>query len=288
MEDVTKKSDESRLRYVILQETFTLQNKLTIPKIGLGTWQSSPEDAYNATKFAIQNGYRHVDTAAAYKNEEAVGKAVRDSGVAREEIFVTTKVPAQLKTYQEAVDSIDASLKKLDLGYIDLILIHAPRPWKIMGNNPENKDFYLENIDVWKALEEAYLSGKVKSIGVSNFDQKDLQNIFDHCDVKPMVNQFVYHIGRTNEELLAFCKDHEILVEGYSPIATGRLLDNDAVKTIAEAYGKSIPQLSIRYLLQKDILPLPKSVHEEYIADNAKVDFEISEEDMKKLDELQA
>ncbi|MBM9833135.1 aldo/keto reductase, partial [Enterococcus faecalis] len=126
---------------MILQETFTLQNKLTIPKIGLGTWQSSPEDAYNATKFAIQNGYRHVDTAAAYKNEEAVGKAVRDSGVAREEIFVTTKVPAELKTYQEAVDSIDASLKKLDLGYIDLILIHAPRPWKIMGNNPENKDF---------------------------------------------------------------------------------------------------------------------------------------------------
>lgn len=273
---------------MILQDTFTLQNQLNIPKIGLGTWQSSPEDAYKAVKIALENGYRHVDTAAAYKNEEAVGKAVRDSGLTREDIFVTTKVPAELKSYQEAVDSIDASLAKLDLGYIDLILIHAPRPWSIMRDNPENKDFFLENIDVWKALEEAYLSGKVKSIGVSNFDEKDLQNIFDHCDVKPMVNQYIYHIGRTNEDLLAFCKENDILVEGYSPIATGLLLDNDDIQQIADSYNASIPQVSIRYLLQKGILPLPKSVHESYIIDNAKVDFEISEDDMARLDQLDA
>jgi len=224
---------------VILQDTFTLQNQLKIPKIGLGTWQSSPEDAYKAVKIALENGYRHVDTAAAYKNEEAVGKAVRDSGLPREEIFVTTKVPAELKSYQEA-------------------------------------------------LEEAYLSGKVKSIGVSNFDEKDLQNIFDHCDVKPMVNQYIYHIGRTNEDLLTFCKENDILVEGYSPIATGRLLDNEEIQQIADRYDASIPQVSIRYLLQKGILPLPKSVHEAYIIDNAKVDFEISDEDMTRLEQIDA
>jgi diketogulonate reductase-like aldo/keto reductase len=270
----------------LLKETFTLENQIKIPKIGLGTWQSSPEDAYHATKFALENGYRHVDTAAAYKNEADVGRAVRDSGVPREEIFVTTKVPAELKTYQEAVDSIKKSISELEIGYIDLILIHAPRPWKIMRENPEGKNYFEENIDVWKALEEAYQSGLVKSIGVSNFDQQDLQNIFDHCDIKPMVNQFVYHIGRTNEELLQFCKDNDILVEGYSPIATGRLLDNDEVQKIAEKYQRSIPQLSIRYLLQKDILPLPKSVHEQYILENAKIDFVISDEDMAFLDQL--
>lgn len=270
----------------LLNETFTLKNQIKIPKIGLGTWQSSPEDAYHATKFALENGYRHVDTAATYKNEAAVGKALRDSGVPREEIFVTTKIPAELKSFQEAVDSIKRSMAELDTEYIDLVLIHAPRPWKIMRDNPEQKKYFEGNIDVWKALEEAYQSGLIKSIGVSNFDQDDLQNIFDHCDVKPMVNQIIYHIGKTNEELLQFCKDNDLLVEGYSPIATGRLLDNADIKKIAENYQRSIPQLSIRYLLQKDILPLPKSVHEEYILDNAKVDFTISDEDMAFLDQL--
>lgn len=150
----------------LLNETFTLKNQIKIPKIGLGTWQSSPEDAYHATKFALENGYRHVDTAAAYKNEAAVGKALRDSGVPREEIFVTTKIPAELKSFQEAVDSIKRSMAELDTEYIDLVLIHAPRPWKIMRDNPEQKKYFEENIDVWKALEEAYQSGLIKSIEI--------------------------------------------------------------------------------------------------------------------------
>lgn len=270
----------------ILNETFKLYNGLEIPKLGLGTWQSSPEDAYNATLFALKNGYTHIDTAVVYGNETEVGKAVRDSGLDRGEVFVTTKVPAERKSYQEAKDSIELALKELDLEYIDLMLIHAPRPWSIMGKNPEGLRYFEENIEVWKALEEAYEVGKIKSIGVSNFAVDDLENLMSNCKIKPMVNQIIYHIGNTNEEGLSFCDKNEILVEGYSPIATGRLLGNEEVEKMAKKYDKTIPQISIRYLLEKGILPLPKSVHEAYILDNAKVDFEIEAEDMTYLDSL--
>ncbi|WP_265459188.1 aldo/keto reductase family protein [Enterococcus sp. HY326] len=269
----------------VLTENFRLANGNLIPKLALGTWQSSVAEAYEASKIALANGYRHIDTAAAYHNEDAVGKAVRESGLPREEVYITTKVPAELKTYQEAVKSIDNSLKELDLGYIDLILIHAPRPWSLMRDSGDN-DFKKENLEVWRALEEAYTDGKVKAIGVSNFSIDDLQNIFDHGTMKPMANQFIYHIGRTDDELVAFCQDNDVLVEGYSPIGTGRLLGNTELQAIADKYDKSIPQLAIRYLLEKNILPLPKSVHEKYIIDNAKVDFEITPEDMATLDKF--
>ncbi|MDT2768554.1 aldo/keto reductase [Globicatella sulfidifaciens] len=271
----------------ILEETFTLHNGVKIPKLGLGTWQSAPEDAYNATLFALKNGYTHVDTAIVYGNETEVGRAVRDSGQKRENVFVTTKVPAERKTYQEAKESIEQALRELDLEYIDLMLIHAPRPWAIMHENPENLKYFEENREVWRALEEAYEAGSIKAIGVSNFDVKDLENIMEACKVKPMVNQIIYHIGKTNSEVLEFCKANDILVEGYSPIATGRLLGNEQIEKMATKYDKSIPQICIRYLLEKDILPLPKSVHEKYIIENAKLDFEIELEDMEYLDSIQ-
>lgn len=271
----------------ILEETFTLHNGVKIPKLGLGTWQSAPEDAYNATLFALKNGYTHVDTAIVYGNETEVGRAVRDSGQKRENVFVTTKVPAERKTYQEAKESIEQALRELDLEYIDLMLIHAPRPWAIMHENPENLKYFEENREVWRALEEAYEAGSIKAIGVSNFDVKDLENIMEACKVKPMVNQIIYHIGKTNPEVLEFCKANDILVEGYSPIATGRLLGNEQIEKMASKYDKSIPQICIRYLLEKDILPLPKSVHEKYIIENAKLDFEIELEDMEYLDSIQ-
>ena len=271
----------------ILEETFTLHNGVKIPKLGLGTWQSAPEDAYNATLFALKNGYTHVDTAIVYGNETEVGRAVRDSGLKRENVFVTTKVPAERKTYQEAKESIEQALRELDLEYIDLMLIHAPRPWAIMHENPENLKYFEENREVWRALEEAYEAGSIKAIGVSNFDVKDLENIMEACKVKPMVNQIIYHIGKTNPEVLEFCKANDILVEGYSPIATGRLLGNEQIEKMASKYDKSIPQICIRYLLEKDILPLPKSVHEKYIIENAKLDFEIELDDMEYLDSIQ-
>ena len=271
----------------ILEETFTLHNGVKIPKLGLGTWQSAPEDAYNATLFALKNGYSHVDTAIVYGNETEVGRAVRDSGLKRENVFVTTKVPAERKTYQEAKESIEQALRELDLEYIDLMLIHAPRPWAIMHENPENLKYFEENREVWRALEEAYEAGSIKAIGVSNFDVKDLENIMEACKVKPMVNQIIYHIGKTNPEVLEFCKANDILVEGYSPIATGRLLGNEQIEKMASKYDKSIPQICIRYLLEKDILPLPKSVHEKYIIENTKLDFEIELDDMEYLDSIQ-
>lgn len=271
----------------ILEETFTLHNGVKIPKLGLGTWQSAPEDAYNATLIALKNGYTHVDTAIVYGNETEVGRAVRDSGLKREHVFVTTKVPAERKTYQEAKESIEQALRELDLEYIDLMLIHAPRPWAIMHENPENLKYFEENREVWRALEEAYEAGSIKAIGVSNFDVKDLENIMEACKVKPMVNQIIYHIGKTNPEVLEFCKANDILVEGYSPIATGRLLGNEQIEKMASKYDKSIPQICIRYLLEKDILPLPKSVHEKYIIENTKLDFEIELEDMEYLDSIQ-
>lgn len=271
----------------ILQETFSLANGVQIPKIGLGTWQMSPAEARRFVKFALQNGYRHIDTAVGYDNHAGVGEAVKDSGIDREAVFITTKIPAAIKDYQGAVDAIDQSLRELKVDYIDLILIHAPRPWNEMRAKKIKNHYYPENAEVWRAMEAAYAAGKLKAIGVSNFSIDDLEHLFDECTIKPMVNQVKYHIGHTDQELLAFCHAHQILIEGYSPIATGDLLGDAQIQAVATKYNKSIPQICIRYLLEKAILPLPKSVHEEYILQNADVDFTISAEDMAYLDSLQ-
>ncbi|WP_163192214.1 aldo/keto reductase [Clostridium thermarum] len=266
----------------IAAESFVLENGVKIPKIGFGTWQiPNGEIAYNSVAFALKNGYRHIDTARGYGNEESVGKAVRDSGIDRSEIFITSKLPAEIKNYEAALKSFDETMENLGLDYIDLYLIHAPWPWHEIG-----ADYTKENIEVWKAMEKIYESGRCRAIGVSNFNVEDLTAILETCKVKPLVNQIRYFIGYTQEEVTKFCQKNNILVEGYSPLATGAILKNETLAALAEKYNVSLPQLCIRYVLQKDVLPLPKSTHPEYIAKNAEVDFVISEEDMRYLDGL--
>ncbi|MGN7800523.1 aldo/keto reductase [Leifsonia sp. 22587] len=267
-----------------LTDTFTLSNGVTIPKIGFGTWQiPDGSETYDSVRTALDAGYRHIDTARAYGNEASVGRAVRDSGISRDEIFITTKCPAEVKDAEGARHAFERSLALLDLGHIDLYLIHAPWPWNAIGS-----DHRAGNIEVWKVFEEVYEAGSTRAIGVSNFEVADLESLLGSTDVVPHANQIRWFVGNTQPETTAFSKEHDILVEGYSPLATGRLLENADIREIAEKYGKSVAQVSIRYLLQKDILPLPKSTTPERIRENADVDFELSAEDVAALDALDA
>ncbi|NLE34304.1 MAG: aldo/keto reductase [Bacteroidales bacterium] len=261
---------------------FTLANGVQIPSIGFGTWQiPSGEVAYNSVREALKAGYLHVDTAQAYGNEADIGRAVIDSGIDRSEIFVTSKLPAEIKSYEKAVRHAEITMKNIGLDYIDLYLIHAPWPWTEIGT-----DYTNENIEVWKAMEEFYESGKTRSIGISNFNVRDTEAILENCRIRPMVNQIKLHIGHRQEEIAEFCRRNNILVEGYSPLATGKILRNSEIARIADKYGKSVAQLSVRYVLQKGALPLPKSVHPEYIRQNIDINFEISDDDMSLLDAL--
>lgn len=265
---------------MILQETYTLSNGVKIPKLGLGTWLIPDGETAAAVQSAIEIGYRHIDTAQAYANERGTGEGIRTCGIPREEIFVTTKVAAELKDYASATASIDESLIKLGLDYIDLVIIHCPQPWKEFRGA---KRYFKENKEVWKALEDAYVTGKVKAIGVSNFLVDDLQNILEDCRIKPMVNQILLHIGETPYELLSFCKEKGIFVEAYSPIAHGAALKNAQVAEVAARYGVTVPQLCIKYTLQLGAVSLPKSSNPDHIRSNVQLDFTISDEDMALL-----
>ena len=265
---------------MILEEKYTLVNGVEIPKLGLGTWLIKNEDVAEVVKEAVKIGYRHIDTAQAYGNESGLGEGIRACGVNRADLFVTTKLAAEVKSYKEAVTSIDASLKKLGLDYIDLMIIHSPKPW---ANFLENEPYFEGNREAWKALEEAYTAGKLRAIGLSNFDKADIDNILESGKVKPMVNQILAHISNTPKELIRYSQDNGILVEAYSPIGHGELLKNPEIAAIAEKYKVSIPQLGIRYILQLGLLPLPKTSHPKHIKTNADVDFVISERDMEFL-----
>jgi diketogulonate reductase-like aldo/keto reductase len=266
----------------ILDETYTLNTGAKIPKIGFGTWQiPNGSEAYDSTLFALRNGYRHIDTARVYGNEESVGQAIRDSGIARNELFLTTKLPAEVKSYEGTLDTFETSLRTLGVEYVDLYLIHAPWPW-----SDQEGDYTQGNIQAWKAMEEIYKSGRAKAIGVSNFKVSDIQAILDIGTVVPAANQIKFYIGFTEEDITKFCQDKGILVEAYSPLATGRILNNEEVKKIADKYEKTVAQVSLRYTLQRDTVTLPKSTHEEYILQNVDLDFIIDEEDMKYLDNL--
>ncbi len=266
----------------ILNETYTLTGGLEIPKLGLGTWFIDDGRAGEAVAAAIRIGYRNIDTAQAYGNERGVGEGVRASDVAREELFVSTKLAAEIKEYDEAVAAIDESLAKLDIGYIDLMLIHAPQPWADFRGG----DYSEGNLAAWRALEEAHQAGKIRAIGVSNFLQQDLENIIEHGEVTPSVNQILVHAGNTPTDLIEYCRDRGILIEAYSPIAHGAILDNPQVAAIAEKYGVSVPQLCIRYTLQLGTVSLPKTGNPDHMRSNAQVDFEISDADMEALREL--
>ena len=266
-----------------MEKEFTLSNGNKVPALAYGTWLIKNENAAECVKNALELGYRHIDTAQAYGNEKGVGEGIRLSGLKREDIYVTTKVMAEFKSYKAAKKSIDDSLKRLGLDYVDLILIHCPQPWALFRGK---RRYFKENIEVWKALEEAYKEGKVKAIGVSNFLIDDLENIMNNSEIKPMVNQILCHIGNTPMDIIKFCQTNDIVVESYSPIAHGAILNDVTVRKFAEKYNVSVAQLCIKYTLQIDTISIPKASSREHIEENAKLDFEISDEDMIELIKL--
>ena len=265
---------------MILKETYTLTGGEKIPKLGLGTWFIEDGKAAQAVREAVELGYRLIDTAQAYGNERGVGEGVRTCGVAREELFVASKVAAELKTYEEAARSIDETLEKMGLSYLDQMIIHSPQPWTEFR---VEKRYFEENRAVWRALENAQSAGKVRVIGVSNFLQDDLESLLAGCRVKPMVNQILLHISNTDKALVDFCRAQGIQVEAYSPIAHGEALKNPAIVRMAEKYGVSAAQLCIRYVIQLGAVALPKTADPGHMQSNAQVDFEISGEDMETL-----
>ncbi|AVL00643.1 aldo/keto reductase [Pediococcus inopinatus] len=265
-----------------LTDTFKLRNGVKIPKVGFGTWQvPDGEVAYNAVANALKAGYRHIDTAWQYQNEKSVGKAIRDSGIPRDQIFVTTKLPAKSKSYDDSLKFFEETMQNLGLDYVDLYLIHAPWPWEEMG-----ADYSKENVEVWRAMEKIYQSGRAKAIGISNFNVQDQKNILENCKVEPMVNQLQYYIGYTEPQNVKFAKESGMLVEAFSPLATGYLLNNDTVSDIAKQNGVTVAQLAIQYCIQHDILPLPKAVNPAHINENKELDFVIPDTDMETLDSL--
>ena len=264
---------------MILNETYILADGRPIPKLGLGTWFIEDGSAAQAVNDAVSLGYRNIDTAQAYGNERGVGEGIRSSGMPREELFVSSKLAAEIKDYSDAVAAIDGSLAVMGLDYLDLMLIHSPQPW----NDWRGGSYAEGNREAWRALEEAQHAGKLRSIGVSNFQQQDLENILSVCTVAPQVNQVLVHVGNTPDELIAYCTEKDILIEAYSPIAHGEMLKNTDVSAMAERYSVTVPQLCIRYTLQLGTVSLPKTSNPEHMRSNAEVDFVISEQDMDAL-----
>ena len=267
---------------MIKNEFFTLNNGVKIPAIGFGTWQvADGEEAYSSCLNALRAGYRHIDTAFAYGNEQSVARAIKDFCIDRKEVFITTKLPADIKTYEGAISHFNESLKNLDTDYLDLYLIHAPWPWSAVGT-----DCSEGNIAAWRAMIDLYNEGTVRAIGVSNFHAKDIEALIDATGFVPAVNQIRFFIGNTQDEIYSYCQNKGILVEAYSPLATGAIVENGELSKIAEKYGVSVARLCIRYCIEKGTLPLPKSVNKGRIEENLLVDFEISKEDMGYLDSL--
>ncbi len=265
----------------IFQEKQKLSNGVEIPVLALGTWLVDDAKAEVAVKTAVQMGYRHVDTAQAYGNEHGVGEGIRNCGVAREEIFVTSKVAAEHKTYESASASIDKTLADMGLDYLDMMIIHSPQPWDKVN---QCEDRYVEgNRSAWRALEDAYRAGKLRAIGVSNFLQEDIESLWETAEIKPMVNQVLCHISNSPLELIDFCQKKGIVMEAYSPVAHGEALKNGEIAKMAEKYGVTIPQLCIRYDLQLGMVTLPKTANPEHMKENADVGFEISSADMEIL-----
>jgi len=265
-----------------IQQVYTLKNGVKMPKVGFGTWQI-PDGAvcFTAVSQALKHGYRHIDTAAAYRNERSVGEAIKASGLKREDVFVTSKLQSHIKSYQETLDAFEKTLKELDMTYLDLYLIHAPWPWNEIG-----KDCKEGNVQAYKAMEKLYREGKIRAIGVSNFSPEDLDNILKHCEIIPHVNQISFFIGNNQEETHRYCDAKGILVEAYSPLAIGYALSNQTIQDMAKKYNVTPAQLCIRYCIDKGTAPLPKSIHESRIIENTGLDFQIKKEDLDFLDTI--
>nr|WP_288826065.1 aldo/keto reductase [uncultured Clostridium sp.] len=259
-----------------LSDSFILANGVKIPCIGFGTWKAqNGETAVNAVKQALKTGYRHIDTAALYYNEESVGIGIKESGIPREEIFVTSKLQNGEHGYQETLNAFEATMKNLNLDYLDLYLIHWPNPIKTRSNWQE------ANAGTWKAFEELYEAGRIRSIGVSNFRRHHLEELKKTAKIAPMVNQIRLCPGDTQDELVSYLREQNILAEAYSPLGSGKIFEVPEMITLSEKYEKSIAQICIRWSLQMGFLPLPKSVTKERIEENAHVfDFELTAEDV--------
>lgn len=264
-------------------DAFTLANGVRVPCIGFGTWQSEDGDeAYNAVLTALQSGYRHIDTAAAYGNEKSVGAAIRDfcreHNVRREDIFLTTKLWNDDHGYETTKAAIKKSLQLLGVSYIDLYLIHWPNPLKF-------RDCWAQkNAESWQAMEEAYAAGQIKAIGISNFYGRHITELMKTAKVAPMVNQIKLCPGQTQDALVDYCARAGMILEAYSPLGTGGIFSNAFMRKLAQKYGRSIAQICIRWSLQRGYLPLPKSVTAERIAENTRVfDFALSDDDCEKI-----
>lgn len=266
-----------------MNNTVTLNNGIKIPMLGFGTWCIDNDKAADAVKTAIELGYRHIDTAQAYGNEAGVGKGVREGGIPRDELFIVSKVAAEHKSYVSAARSIDETLEKMRLDYLDMMIIHSPQPWAEWRGE---KRYFEENREVWCALEDACAAGKVRTIGVSNFLCDDLEALLPSCKIKPAVDQVLAHIGNMPEELMEYCAAHGITMEAYSPIAHGEAVKNAAIAKIAAKYHVSVPQLCVKYVLERGFIALPKASSREHISENAALDFTISAEDMEQLNAL--
>lgn len=271
----------------LLNETYELESGIHIPKIALGTWQISTPQAVHPTEFALKSGYVHIDTAHGYANAKGIREGIKASGVERKDIFITSKVRGESKTYNEAMADIHDQLEDLDTDYIDLMLIHCPTPWRFFNHKPTRPHFYNENVEVWRAMSEAKEQGLLRAIGVSNFNVDDLKHLIDTTGVKPAVNQIRFSIGHTQSEIVAFCQENGILIEAYSSLGTGSLLRNADIQKIADKYNKTVAQIAYRYPLQKGMVILPKSVHDKYILENADINFDIDAADMAFLDNLE-
>lgn len=257
-----------------LTTTKTLSNGVEIPVIGLGVFKiDDGESVYDAVRSALEIGYRHIDTASTYKNEEGVGRAIADSGIPRDEIFVTTKVWNDEQGYEETLAAFDRSLKRLNMDYVDLYLVH----WPIPG-------LYKES---WKALEKIYHAKKARAIGVSNFHPHHLDDLLPDAKIKPMINQIELHPQLSQVEVREYCEKHNIAVEAWSPIGKATYLDHPVLQELAKKYNKSAAQIMIRWDYQNGIITIPKSERPERQKENADIfDFELSSEDMEKIEAL--
>jgi len=269
----------------MFNNTITLSNGVAVPQLALGTWLIENAETADAVRAAIGIGYRHIDTAQAYENEAGVGEGIRTCGVPRDQLFVTTKVAAEHKDYKSAMAGIDGSLKEMGLDYIDMMIIHSPQPW--IAVNRSDDRYYEGNREAWRALTDAYRAGKLRAIGVSNFLQGDIENLWSSAEVKPMVNQVLCHISNTPLDLIEYCQKLGIVMEAYSPVAHGEALKNAKIADMAAKYGVSVPQLCIRYDIQLGMIVLPKTADPDHMRSNADVDFVISDEDMETLKKLE-
>jgi len=265
----------------VFDETFTMNNGIKIPKLALGVWEIDDDKVADAVENAVAIGYRHIDTAQAYGNERGVGEGVKKANVSRENIFVNSKVAAEHKDYNSAKESIDETLNKMGLDYLDMMIIHNPQPWAEVN---QSSDRHFEgNLEAWRAMEDAVKAGKLKTIGVSSFEKEDLDNLIKNSDTKPAVNQVQVHIGETPMDIIKYSQDNGIVVEAFSPIAHGAAMNDPMIKDMAAKYNVSVPQLCIRYDWQLNVVVLPKTGNPDHMKSNADIDFEISAEDMKTL-----